>query len=612
MIDLKDFITELIQAHADSPKATAQNIITFLEDNNWFGCRPEYIDGRVLLTPEQVSRYADPLEIFLTTEASTDVLFRMLRESFPETAAFFDRFCKDVTVSEDYSFYVLDFLLVYLKKDLFLYSDAEAKELVETAANELTKSCGDVFTFFMAWLRTKTRTNFYSDYVMQKRYTMDIQNQAYSMDEYLELAFYLFNDEYIEKNDMYQKAALSKDYTDTWLYLCMHFIASLRLTDLQRIYHPDLMYSPQEIIDKIATGAFSDSDARLILLSITTRLAVLPFTPSKTAAKSNVDSVHISFPHSCEVHFGTLFALAEAHRQLCGQPDEPIIRKVSTYSEITRAMGDEIGELFLESDFRSRSATKSYLQLIFSLTDKALESKKATIKGYIIASLARSHKGNYGEFAQTTIEYLKDMHLSGYDPKFVAYELLERGVLSFIPGMLLSVITNQEYDRLEVKSQTKLLNEFALSPYEVNATIDAISRGRMQAQQAVTDAIQTGEDVMTVLQRIASGQAFSKEPDCLCLTTACGKICPYPNRSQCVGCEYEISTKSTLFLLVSEFRRMKNLYETASVPLEKQKYKALTCNLVLPKIQEMLDCLKTSYGDEVFNQYIEILKKYSE
>ena len=50
---------------------------------------------------------------------------------------------------------------------------------------------------------------------MQKRYTMDIQNSAYSMDEYLELCYYLFNSEYIEENQMYQQAAMSKNYTDT-------------------------------------------------------------------------------------------------------------------------------------------------------------------------------------------------------------------------------------------------------------------------------------------------------------------------------------------------------------------------------------------------------------
>lgn len=611
MLDLKEYIANLIRAHDGNAKATTQNIITFLEDNNWFGCRPEYVSGKVLLTPEQIALYSDPLEVFLSTEASTEALFKMLSDKYPETAQHFERFCKDVSVSDDLQFYVLDFLLAFLEKDLFLYKDSEVKDLVHRAAFELTKGCGDMLTFFLSWLRTKTRTKYFGDYVMQKRYTMDIQNQAYSMDEYLELSYYLFNEDYIEENEMYRKAAFSKDCTDAWLYLCMHHVAALRLTDLQRIYHPNLMYSPQEIVDRIASGSFSDSDALQILLSITIRLSVLPFSPSKTAGTTGVSSVHFSIPHSCEVHFGKLFALAEAHRQLCGNPDEPIIRRVSSYAEITKAMGVEIGNLFLTSDFRARSATKSYLQLIFSLTDDALESKKATIKGYILAALARSHKGSYGMFAQTTIEYLKDMHLNGYDTKFVAYELLERGVLSFIPGMLLNIITDQKYDSLTVQGQTKLLKELSLSPFEVNTTIDAVAKGRKQAQEAVLAALQSGEDVLTVLQRIASGQAFSKEADCLCLRTACGRICPYPNKSQCVGCEYEISTKSTLLLLVSEYRRMKTLYETAKCPLEKEKYKHLTCTLILPKIDEMLTCLKQNYGKNCYNQYVEILKKYS-
>lgn len=66
-------------------------------------------------------------------------------------------------------------------------------------------------------------------------------------------------------------------------------------------------------------------------------------------------------------------------------------------------MGDEIGDLFLESDFRARSATKSYLQLIYTIGDEVLaQDGDFRLKGSILASLARSHKGNYKEFSSTT------------------------------------------------------------------------------------------------------------------------------------------------------------------------------------------------------------------
>ena len=71
-------------------------------------------------------------------------------------------------------------------------------------------------------------------------------------------------------------------------------------------------------------------------------------------------------------------------------------------------MGDEISELFIEANFRSRSANKSFMQMIYIMTDQVNDSDNDDfrVKGYILAALARSHKGGYGEFAKTTSIYL--------------------------------------------------------------------------------------------------------------------------------------------------------------------------------------------------------------
>lgn len=93
-------------------------------------------------------------------------------------------------------------------------------------------------------------------------------------------------------------------------------------------------------------------------------------------------------------------------------------------------MGDEIGELFLFSDFRSRSATKSFLQDICMVADENSTDSGGGfhVKGYYLAALARSHKGSYGKLAETTFQYLKDAKFNHLTPEFVAFELLERGV----------------------------------------------------------------------------------------------------------------------------------------------------------------------------------------
>lgn len=53
----------------------------------------------------------------------------------------------------------------------------------------------------------------------------------------------------------------------------------------------------------------------------------LPLTPNKTASANGVVPINFDIPTSCEVLIGKLFALAQAHRDLAGEHDAPVIRK---------------------------------------------------------------------------------------------------------------------------------------------------------------------------------------------------------------------------------------------------------------------------------------------
>lgn len=59
-------------------------------------------------------------------------------------------------------------------------------------------------------------------------------------------------------------------------------------------------------------------------------------------------NIKLHIPESLQVLFGTLFAIAEAHFQLEGlDPDEPLIRIITTYEQIAQYMGEEIGVLLV-------------------------------------------------------------------------------------------------------------------------------------------------------------------------------------------------------------------------------------------------------------------------
>jgi hypothetical protein len=275
-------------------------------------------------------------------------------------------------------------------------------------------------------------------------------------------------------------------------------------------------------------------------------------------------------------------------------------------------MGEEIGELFLYNDFRSRSATKSFLQDICMVADEdalAEDSGGFHVKGYYLAALARSHKGSYGKLAQTTFEYLKDAKLNKLTPEFVAFELLERGVFSFMATMLLKMAAGQKFDRLSPHNRTKIIKTMDLNPKEIETVVSVVDKGVTAAQKALSSLITEETDVLTALHRIGAGEAFSKQRDCSCLLSALRKVCPYDEKRNCVGCTYEISTRSTMFLLVSEYNRITDLYHAADNSLEKAKYKNLLVKVVIPKMDEILSVIRELYGEDAFMNYETLIKE---
>ena len=603
MKEFKEFIN---QFNIDQ---SIETIIAFFIDNEWFGENIILNEGKIMLSDTQIERFTQELNIFVNGTQSS--LYTQLKNKFPKTEHFFNHFISETNVDEESQHYLYDFLLYRLSKELFFYNDTELEELISHATFELIKAHGDILTFFIAWLRLNHKTAYQKDYILNKRYTMDIQNEAYSFDDYIQLLYYLFVDEYIQDNNMFQKAAKSKNYTDTWLYLALHFIRPLRLTDMERIHHPLLPYPSEEVLERIENDTFTDNDARTVLLSITKRMNWLPLTPNKTSSTSNVVPINFDIPTSCEVLIGKLFALAQAHRNITGAPDAPIVRKVNTYQDINRYMGEEIGGLFLNNDFRSKSATKSFLQDIYMVADENIpaEDNGIHVKGYYLAALARSHKGSYGKLATTTFEYLKDAKFNKLTPELVAFELLERGVFSFMSSILLKMAVGETFDKLSPHNQTKIIKTMNLTPKEIETLVSTVDKGMLTAQQTINSLITEKTDLLSVLHKIGSGEAFSKQRECLCLMSALEKTCPYMNSRNCVGCKYEVSTRSTLFLLISEYNRMRELYLSTNNTLEKAKYKQLIQTVIIPKMDEMLSAIKDIAGEKVFKDYEALIKE---
>ena len=615
VVDLKSYLEKiLIELGVDTLK-NREKVSGFLLNNDWFGVSINL--ENYTITDEDAKVLKNHIKDYFMSPPGVESMGAIFAKKFPSTSDLFIQFSKEQKLTKTNRFYLLDFLAYYLTKDLFLYSNTEVEKLVEVAAEVLTKYLGDNLIQFIKWLLDKGVTRYRVSFEMTKRYTIESTNGAYELDEYLQLMYYLFNEEYITRNSMYSKAADSKNYADAWLYLALHFICALRTTDLMRLGHPKLTRKPKEVLEAVASGTWSSSEARGTLLSITTRLTYLNITPNKTSRASHVTQLKFQVPESCQVLIGTLLAICEAHYQI-GSPyssktSSPLIRKISTYEQISNYMGDEIGDLFLERNFSSRSANKSYLQSVAMLADDILEEKsELNIKGYFLAALARSHKGDFNEFAQTTTTYLKDAQLGQLKPEMVAKELFERGVLSMIPSMLLTIVTRGKYKELSPNQQTKMIKSLDLTPSEIEKTLELSIRADLRSQQALKTLIENNvgaDQLLTVCHRIGNGEAFSKQGESMCLLSALGKLCPYDDRQHCVGCQFELQTKSTLLLLIGEFNRLNKQYSKLKNDLERGKVRAILEKQIKPCLTEMLQALSEQYGEDVLSDYEDIIKE---
>ena len=613
VVDLKNYLERILVELGAATIKHREKVSGFLLDNEWFGVSINLDDYTISEKDAEVLK--NHIKDYLTTPPGIKSMEGIFSKKFPSTSELFVQFAEEEKLSETNRFYLLDFLAYYLTKDLFLYSDAEVETLVEVATEVLTKSQGNILIQFIKWLLNKGVTRYRVSFEMTKRYTIESANGAYELDEYLGLMYYLFNENYIIKNDMLCKAANSKNYADTWLYLGLHFICALRSTDLERLGHPKLTREPLEVLEAVVDGTWSSSEARRTLLSITTRLTYLNLTPNKTKNASNVAQLKFHVPESCQVLIGTLLAICEAHFQLQipYNAENPLIRQIKTYEKITSYMGEEIGNLFLERNFSSRSANKSYLQSVAMLADDVLEEKsELNIKGYFLAALARSHKGDFNEFAQTTTTYLKDAQLGQLKPEMVAKELFERGVLSMIPSMLLTIVTRGKYKKLSPSQQTQMIKSLDLTPIEIEKTLELSIRADSRSQQALKTLVENNvdpEQLLTICHRIGNGEAFSKQGESMCLLSALGKLCSYDDRQHCVGCQYELQTKSTLLLLFGDFNRLNKQYQKLKNELERGKVRAILEKQIKPCLTEMLQALSEQYGEAVLSDYEDIIKE---
>ena len=125
--DLKELINKKIKETQNPYNKSMMEIVAFLLDNNYFGTTLSLIENKAFVEDKDVLNILKPLTLFLTKPMESSALVEMLVERFPETTGFLQKFFDEEQTEESIKFYVMDFLLYHLKKDVFLYKDDEIK-----------------------------------------------------------------------------------------------------------------------------------------------------------------------------------------------------------------------------------------------------------------------------------------------------------------------------------------------------------------------------------------------------------------------------------------------------------------------------------------------------
>jgi hypothetical protein len=592
-----------VNSRYPNTRAGRSDLLNFFDANEWFGMQALFSETEITVSFDEYARVESAMLLWLKAyKQPGDVKISLMLEKYgnvyPATCGLFKTFIerKDVNAAHTY-WQLLDFLLAELDRDISEYSESDIEALAHSANTMLPLQTAKLFSEFLSCSKIGEKPLTQWIYTFEPREHPGLNGESYALGDYAVMAYCVFNEEAWQKQDMVARAIEVKAFADLWLFVALHLICALRLGDMERMPAPCLPYKIESVRAELLSGTFPAKQAAALCDEMMARVRLKSMKPSKTQAKSNVPELKFFVPESLRAPLGTIIAIALTHRPETQSGDGFVCPDNSLYNARI-FFGQQFAEALGKRRFSSRRANKAYLQGI-DLTANA-EGTPGRPKGYILATLARSHKSGIGTLSQTTDIYLKDASFAGYTPEFIAREMFERGVFSFIPAILLEMYAGKRYKALPVGVQTKLITVLGLTAGQIERTADAVERSLSHSKRVVADFFAGVPDIQAnvfrVLQNIASGSSPGKQSEYLCLMTAAVRRCPYPDRSGCTGCDYEILTKAAMHSLMREYVRISAL-RGESDNADNNRYEKLLENVVLPAVAEFVASAQMLYPD---------------
>ncbi len=499
----------------------------------------------------------------------------------------------------------LDYLFANSDNGQIVWSnDNVEKMLREARIQHLSKDSVSVLIRFSCYMLEKEGT----DRSMHFRYhlatvTTSHETVALPKDIYGHLAWMVLDEEPVQAGHYIEKAAHDRVLAETWFLVAMHFVSALRIPDIQLLPVPHLKEPGAVLRQNILNGNWSIGEAEALVNNWLFLIEIAGRKPHKTLGTRCVPQVCVNIPTSLFPVFGQILGLVASFHE----DEQPLIRNNYIFGQaVCKLFGDEFYQLCGRQFFvGTLQFNKAYLQGVEDLASQEAENGTVHIQGYLVASLLRGHRQYPHELAEVTDHYLKDAAFTGLSAEVVAREMFERGVFGFIPAFLLSQYS-ADWPMLSLSDQTLVIQELAITPAQIEHITRAVQQARLTTLNLLKDMFGEGcqgdvlkQKVGQILKRIAEGNAPGKSPGNMCLLAAVGKPCCDNSRSFCLGCGYELWTRSSIELLTEEYcRNLRAMKSDKASMAERMKWKTLNTRFILPVLQEILLCIQTYYGDE--------------
>ena len=591
-------------------------LLEFIENNDWFGIKAlkaqevyfAAIDGeKYFIRKTDAERIRNRIALWLDSYGKDDhekveLLLKRLEDIYPETGKWLSVFAKSSDVNDAAIWKLTDYLCNMLQCELTESSEDELERLAVSMDKSLPLSSARMFTEYLMFLRKNSNMKNGWTYHFGAR-GESASTDAYPATDFLRMAYIVFNEEAWEKECLLEKALSSEKYANLWLFVSLHFICGWRGTDIVRLPLPRLPFQGGKVRQLLAEDLF---DASVVIDEFELRLRYVPMRPGKTEAYKDVPELKLFIPESLRKPMGKILSSAASWHE-DASPGGIFIRKAGNIFETEEFFGTDFITACGSKGFSSRRANKAYLQGI-ELTAGNTPGKP---KGYMLAALARSHKGGFGKLPETTDIYLRDAKFSGYSPEFIAKEMFERGVFSFIPALMMEIYAHELYTKLPVTAQTSLIMDIGVAASGLEGMAKTVEASIVKARNAIAQIMKHPKDIRgttaDILQNIASGNAPGKQEGCLCLMTASGFACMDPGRSCCIGCGYEIYTKTIMRCLTAEYKRLVKRKKDAN-EAETMRCSKILKDAVMPAIAEMIVSMKQLYPDSDISPLLEEMK----